>query len=218
MNVTPFQRILVMTAVSAERDAVLRGLKGDARFDVVVAGVGPVAAAVSTVKALAAGEYDLVVSAGIAGGFVGRAEVGSIVVASEIIAADLGAQTQEGFSSVDELGFGSSRVAVDAGLVKRIAEAVQAAGLPVSAGPVLTLSTVTGTAATAEELAVRVPGAVAEAMEGYGVAHAAHDHGVPVLEIRTISNPIGPRDRAAWRMKEAFEALEAVSSVWVEVL
>lgn len=213
-----FKRILVMTAVSVERDAVLRGLKGDTRFDVVVAGVGPVAAAVSTVKALAAGEYDLVVSAGIAGGFVGKAEVGSIVVASEIIAADLGAETQEGFSSVDELGFGSSRVPVDAGLVKRVTEAVQMAGLPVGAGPVLTLSTVTGTAATADELALRVTGAVAEAMEGYGVAHAAQDHGVPVLEIRTISNPIGPRDRAAWRMKEAFDALEAVSSVLVEVL
>ncbi|MGC7879870.1 futalosine hydrolase, partial [Desulforudis sp. 1190] len=35
-------RILVMTAVSAEREAVLRGLRGDSRFDVLVAGVGPV--------------------------------------------------------------------------------------------------------------------------------------------------------------------------------
>ena len=43
-------RVLVMTAVSAERDAILRGLNNDTRFDVRIAGVGPVAAAVSTTK------------------------------------------------------------------------------------------------------------------------------------------------------------------------
>jgi futalosine hydrolase len=49
---------------------------------------------------------------------------------------------------------------------------------------------------------------VAEAMEGFGVAEAAARHGLPVLELRTVSNPVGPRDRAAWRIGEALEALE----------
>jgi futalosine hydrolase len=48
---------------------------------------------------------------------------------------------------------------------------------------------------------------VAEAMEGYGVACAAQAAGLPFAELRTISNPIGPRDRAAWRLREAFSAL-----------
>jgi futalosine hydrolase len=211
-------RVLVVTAVSAERDAVLRGLHGDTRFDVLVAGVGSVAAAVRTAQVLATVEYDLVVSAGIGGGFPDRAEVGSLVVANEIVAADLGAETPEGFSSLDELGFGSTRVPVDAGLVKRVTEALLAAKLPVHTGSVLTVSTVTGTAETAAELAARVPGATAEAMEGYGVALAAQDRGIPILEIRAISNPVGPRDRTAWRIKEALDALEAASSVFLEVL
>ncbi|MCP1308650.1 futalosine hydrolase [Paenibacillus tyrfis] len=211
-------RVLVITAVPAERDAVLRGLRGDARFDVVAGGVGPAAAAASAAKALAAAEYGLVVSAGIGGGFPGRAEIGSLVVADAIIAADLGAETPEGFRSVDELGFGSSRIAVDASLAARLTEALQRAGLPALTGPVLTVSTVTGTAATASELAARVPGAAAEAMEGFGVAVAARDRGVPALELRAISNAVGPRDREAWRIKEALDALEAAGAILLEVL
>jgi futalosine hydrolase len=211
-------RVLVMTAVSVEREAVLRGLRGDNRFDVIVAGVGPAAAAASTAKALAAAEYGLVVSAGIGGGFPGRAEIGSLVVASEIIAADLGVETPGGFCSLDELGFGSTRVGVDISLATRLTEALLTAGLQAHAGPVITVSTATGTAATASELAERVVGAAAEGMEGYGVAIAAHDQSLPILEIRAISNAIGPRDRDSWRIGQALEALEAASSVLMEVL
>jgi futalosine hydrolase len=49
---------------------------------------------------------------------------------------------------------------------------------------------------------------VAEAMEGFGVATAAHQSGVAFAELRTISNPIGPRDRSAWRIADALAALE----------
>lgn len=210
-------RILIVTAVAAERDAVLRGLRGSAAFEVVAGGAGPAAAAAAAARALACGGYRLAVSAGIAGGFAGRAAIGSVVVASEIVAADLGAETPEGFRTLDELGFGTSRCGTAAPLAGRIAAALRAAGLPTVVGPVLTVSTVTGTAATAAELARRVPGAAAEAMEGFGVAAAAVASGVPVLEIRTVSNAVGPRDKAAWRMKEALEALEAASSVLLEV-
>lgn len=212
------QNVLVMTAVEAERDAVLRGIGGNSRYDVRIAGVGPAAAAVSTAAALAASRYGLVISAGIAGGFAGAADIGSIVVAETIVAADLGAETEEGFASVDKLGFGTSQIEPDHSLVSRLTAALKTAGLPVHAGAVLTLSTVTGTKETADRLAARIPGVAAEAMEGFGVASAAGYFGVPVLEIRAISNAVGPRDRAAWRIKEALEALETASAVISEVL
>lgn len=214
----PERRVLVMTSVAAERDAVLRGLDKAAGFDVRVAGVGLAAAAASTAAALASDTYDLVINVGIAGGFVGRADVGSLVVADEIVAADLGAQTPDGFISVDELGFGSARVPVDLVLAKRLAAVLGGAGLPVTTGAVLSVSTVTGTAATAAELSARIPGAAAEAMEGYGVAIAAQQSSVPMLELRAISNPVGPRDRTAWRMKEALQALQTASSLLPEVV
>lgn len=199
-------------------------------IDVLVGGLGPAAVAASTGTALAYAAltgttgsygtepyatesygtdhpYGLVVSAGIAGGFQPRAPLGSVVVSSAVVAADLGAQTPDGYLTVDELGFGRSVHPVPEDLTGRIADALHAAGLPHTVAPVLTVSTVTGTAGRAAELAARHPGAAAEAMEGFGVAEAAAAYGVPVVEIRAVSNAVGPRDRAAWRIGEALNAL-----------
>lgn len=211
-------RILIMTAVAAEQNAVLRGLNNYGRIDVLVAGVGSVQAAVNTTKALNKTEYDLVISAGIGGGFSGHAEMGDVVVATKTIAADLGAQTGNGFVFIEKLGFGSSQVSIDESLIKNISTALKMANLSVQSGPILTVNTVTGTVESTLEMISRVPDATAEAMEGFGVATAAEDADVPFLEIRTISNQVGPRDRDAWQIKEALETLEKVSLVLAEVL
>jgi futalosine hydrolase len=191
-------RVLVATAVPAERDAVAQAFPGE----VLAVGVGPARAAAGTATALARAPYDLVVSAGIGGGFAPRAPLGSLVVADEITAADLGAETPDGFLPVTELGFGTVTHRPPEALVRETAAATGAL-----TGAVLTVSTVTGTAARAAALRARHPTALAEAMEGFGVAEAAALHGVPVLEIRAVSNPVGPRDRAAWRIGAALAAL-----------
>ncbi|MCD9594955.1 futalosine hydrolase [Streptomyces sp. 8ZJF_21] len=257
-------RVLIVTAVPAERDAVVRGIAATApevaelpvpggvihrlspvppagrplTVDVLAAGVGPAAAAAGTAAALTAAAvartpYDLAVSAGIGGGFTamppttaapattppttaaptspaptttrpGSAapRLGSVVVADAIVAADLGAETPDGFAAVTDLGFGTVEHLPPAPLVAAVAEATDAVR-----GTVLTVSTVTGSAERAAELLRRHPHAVAEAMEGFGVAEAAAAQAVPALEVRTVSNAVGPRDRAAWRIGEAMAAL-----------
>jgi futalosine hydrolase len=220
--ITDLARILVATAVPAERDAVARALPGEAAevrlpgamlcrtaggWDLLAAGVGPALAAASTAGALTAAAldgapYDLVVCAGIGGGFPPEAPVGSLVVADAITVADLGAETAEGFLPVTELGFGTVTHRPPQAAVRLVSEATGA-----RTGTVLTVSTVTGTAVRAAALRARHPGALAEGMEGFGVAEAAAAHGLPVLEIRAVSNPVGPRDRAAWRIGDALTAL-----------
>ncbi len=200
--------ILVVTAVEAERDAVLRGVPAGAPVEVVAAGVGPASAGAGTAWHLGrrGGVFTAVLSAGIAGGFGGRIPLGALAVATRSVAADLGAESPEGFVPLDALGFGASTIAAD----PRLVAAVLAAAPDAVAGPVLTLATVTGTAGSAAELLRRHPDAVAEAMEGFGVATAAVQAGLPFGELRTISNPVGPRDRAAWRIGPALAALTAV--------
>ncbi|MFB9328527.1 futalosine hydrolase [Paenibacillus aurantiacus] len=211
-------RCLVVTSVEAEREAVRLGIGESARFRVMVGGVGQAAVAAATAAELSKGSYELVVNMGIGGGFREAAEIGTVVVASEIVAADLGAESKDGFILIDELGFGSARMATEAAISKRIVEAVQARGITVAYAPVLTVTTVTGTAETAQLLASRIPGAAAEAMEGYGAAAAAKLMQVPVIEIRGISNAVGPRDRDAWRIKDALLALEAAAAALKEVI
>ncbi|MYV68230.1 futalosine hydrolase, partial [Streptomyces sp. SID2131] len=72
--------------------------------------------------------YHLVVSAGIAGGFQPAAPPGSLVVSSAIVAADLGAETPDGYLAVEELGFGRSVHPVPGALTGRVAAALAAGG------------------------------------------------------------------------------------------
>ncbi|MDF2922389.1 MAG: futalosine hydrolase [Paenibacillaceae bacterium] len=211
------KEVLVITAVAAEKEAVLRGAGADGRIEVRAAGVGPAAAAACAAAAMASYPYRLVVSAGIGGGFAGKAHVGSLVIADEMIAADLGVETQEGFRSVEQMGFGSSSYRPPSRLVEQFARLCRQEGLSVVTGPVLTVSTATGSADTASGLLSRVPDAAAEAMEGYGVAAAARMFGVECLEIRGISNLVGPRDRSAWRIADALAQLERAFPIMMEV-
>lgn len=195
--------LLVVTAVAAEAEAVLRGLPAQCQVTVAPVGVGPAAAAAGTARllALADGAFEAVLSAGIAGGI--GVPAGGLVLARNSIAADLGAESPDGFLTLDELGFGTSIAPADAELLDRLSAALPSAVL----GDVLTVSTATGTADRTAVLIARHPNAVAEAMEGYGVGCAARDFGLPFAELRTISNPVGPRDRAAWRIGDALAAL-----------
>lgn len=213
-------RILIVTAVPAERDAVLTGRRsaagrvaelsmqhcrtGAGPVDLICGGVGPVAAALSTAEALGRSTdgYQLVIAAGIGGGF-GAAEPGSLVVADAVVQADLGAETADGgFSPLSELGWGEVRFGLDPELTAELAERAGA-----RTGAVLTVSTVTGTAGRARALLDAHPDALAEAMEGAGVYQAARQAGVPFAELRAISNRVGPRDRDSWQLGPALSAL-----------
>lgn len=195
--------VLVVVAVDAERDAVLAAAPSAA---VLVSGVGPAASAAATAQALAPGGVDgvdLVLSAGIGGGFAPLG-LGDIAVASTTVFADLGIETQDGFVTVSEAGFGVNRYDVAPRLAMELADATGG-----HVGSVLTVATVTGSAAAAGALIGRWPDAVAEGMEGAGVAAAAARHGVPFAELRAISNTVGPRERDAWDIPRALDALGA---------
>jgi futalosine hydrolase len=213
-----FESILIVTSVAKEAEAISQGLRDESRFKLLVGGVGTASAAAATTKALSEQRYDAVISAGIAGGFESKVSIGEIVLANEIIAADLGAETPESFLNLEQLGFGTHRLSVDQILTNKLLEALKADKQQVATGPVLTVSTVTGTTETANKLTERIPGATAEAMEGFGVGTAAKLFDVPVLEVRTISNRVGLRDKDAWRLDEALQALTHVGNVLREVL
>lgn len=200
-------RVLVVVATPGEA-GLLPDLPG-AR--VVVSGIGPVNAALTTLEECLRKRPSLVLNAGVAGAMPGQGvAVGSVVVGSEAVAAGLGAEDGERFLGLQELGF-PLHEAGGRSTFDRLAAWEGAGSLAVacgaSLGPILTLETVTGSAATLSRTRTRYPDALAEAMEGAGAALAALRLGVPFIEVRGISNLVGPRDRASWRMREALDAL-----------
>lgn len=230
--------LLVVTAVAAEADALaaalepatarsvtafgwrVEGLTGrriETAFgpvDIVASGVGVAAAAAATAWALAAQHYDLVLSAGIAGGFAPRS-LGDVVVADAVVQADLGAEDGAVFRPASELGLGSERTELDPRVTRELARRCKAC-----TGAVLSVSTVTGTAVTASRRLEQTPDACAEAMEGAGVLAGAARAGVAFGELRAISNIVGPRDRATWDIALALRALggalaAVTSSEWM---
>ena len=55
-------------------------------------------------------------------------------------------------------------------------------------------------------------------MEGFGVLRAAALAGVPALELRAVSNPVGETDRGLWRVDDALDALRGALPPLLEVL
>ena len=207
MGTVPF---LIVTSVPAEAEAI--GRPNGAL--VVVGGIGRTNAAAATTEAiLREGPFDWVLNAGVAGALPGGGlAVGDVVAASQCVYAEEGMVTPEGFRPLDAMGLAladfcrGNVVPVDPALLERLS-----ATFP--SGPIATVATCSGTDAAAREVAART-GAVAEAMEGAAVVHAARRLGVAAGELRAISNTSGDRDRQHWDLAGAVAALgEAVRSV-----
>ncbi|OLV16456.1 futalosine hydrolase [Deinococcus marmoris] len=209
---------LIVVATHAEAERLL-----DLNARVIVCGVGVVAAALATARALAQEKAGLVISAGIGGAYPASGLLpGDLAVSSEIIQADLGAWDGDQFLDFGELGLSILPTSSHTGrfpawhLASEVARRTGA-----RLGPTLTLSSVTGSLKTAAFLETRFPGALTEGMEGAGIAHAALLAGVPVLEVRGVSNAVGPRDRPAWQIPQALAAtrkgVAAALEVWLEI-
>ena len=162
---------------------------------VELCGFGLAAAGVHAAGAIALHRPRQVVLAGLAGSYdTDRAPLGSAVRAGAVRCVGIGA----GGLSAAQLGFAPSD---DVTLADD--------------GPLaLSVATASGSPAEAAERAAAHPGAVVEEMEGYAVALAAMQAGVPCVIARGISNRAGERDLELWQVGPALAAVrEAVGTI-----
>lgn len=195
-------RLLIVTAVDAEAGAI--GAIEHAH--VIVSGIGRTNAAAATTQAiLDEGPFDAVLSAGVAGSLPGSGlEIGDVIVARLCVYAEEGLIIESGFEGMRGLGlslgdFEGNAVPVDEhlrGLLKGMFRT----------GPIATVATCSGTDAAAEAVVART-GALAEAMEGAAVVHAARRLQIPGIELRAISNTTGRRDMQRWDLKKGLSEL-----------
>ena len=213
-------RVLVVVAVDAERTALGERCLRAPDVDIVVAGIGRTNAAAATAEAIARAaaadrSYAAAVSAGIAGALPGsNLPHGAIVVSECCVYAEEGIELPGGFGDMSVLGFPLGSFEGNKVPASHALRSAFAGLGPVA--PIATVATCSGTDAAALRVRQRT-GAVAEAMEGAAVVHAALRAGVPGIEVRAISNTTGDRPSQRWDMPRALAALGAVGDRVAEV-
>lgn len=190
-------KILVAAATEPEIRAVKESLAG--RVDFLITDVGMVATAFALGKHLAAHQYDLVLNLGIAGCFDRSIALGDVVEITEDTLSELGAENDEQFIPINELGFGEGGFAATAALNSYTQHALR----PVSA---ITVNTVHGNEQSIARIADRL-NAHLESMEGAAFFYACQQYGVPGLQIRAVSNYVEKRNRNNWNIGLAVKNL-----------
>lgn len=223
--VSPDERCLVVVAAAFEARAIIAGFGANTsipdswsvralgpRFDLLVSGVGKSNAAGATVRALAQQTYRTVLNMGICGGFPASPElsIGQTVLATACVFGDEGIDLGTRWMPLSQAGF----QAAITGESLAPSEDCLAFLRPFAdrAGPIVTVSSCSGNDAAATEMLRRVPGALAEAMEGAAVGLAAQRAGARFAEWRVVSNRTGDRDRQGWDIPKAASKLEQLAA------
>jgi futalosine hydrolase len=203
---------LLLCVATEFEGALLRERLDGSHCDVAIVrtGVGPVNAAHAVTLFLATTDAREIVVCGVGGAYpTSGLHVGDVVCAASECYGDLGAMSPSGFLDMKALGF--PVVEAPTPLFNDIPMHV----FPVARRvPFVTVSSCTGTDGAARDIETRTAGAV-ESMEGAAIAHVAHLHGLPVGEVRGISNIVTNRDTTTWRLKEAAAAAQEAVLSWI---
>ncbi len=201
---------------------ILSGKIDSRSYDLVITGVGVFNAVAAFCNYLAHAMPFLVINTGIAGGFKSAGCcIGDVAVATQEHYIHTGVRT-EGLKNqplpFDLLsGHPRSREGIYPFDARQV-EAVQARinqkenvhDLHLKQGPFITVSAITNSLETAEQIYSAYDAPLMEAMEGAACAHVAADRDIPFLEIRSVSNLAGERDPAKWDIPRAVHNLGRV--------
>lgn len=170
------------------------------QIDHLVTGVGMVATAAHLSRALARTPYDLVLNIGVCGAFDRTLPLGTVVHVTSDCFSELGVEDGDAFDAP----FGDGRL-----VNTRPPSSSLLAALPQVTA--ITVNTVHGNDTSIAAVVDRCHPQV-ESMEGAAFMYACLIAGVPFAQIRAVSNYVERRDRAAWKMTEAIDALGRTTS------
>jgi futalosine hydrolase len=158
-------------------------------------------------RILASQSYDLAVNLGVCGSFNPACPPGTVVNVMADCIPELGAEDDEQFLTVQQLGllgpddppFSGGRLVNPEAPANRVI-----AGLRAVNG--ITVNTVHGNARSIARVVEHFKPDV-ESMEGAAFMHACLVSGARFAQVRAVSNMVEKRNRAAWKLAEAVAAL-----------
>jgi len=184
----------------------------DHELDILVSGVGMVAAAAWTARELARERYELALNLGVCGSFNRALVPGMVVHVVSDCMAELGAEDGSAFLTIQQLRLlGENEFPFEQGRLVNVAPPPlrALAGLRTAHG--ITVNTVHGSEPSIARVTERFNPDV-ETMEGAGFMYAALIHGVPFAQMRAVSNVVERRNRGAWQLDLAIRELR--NSTW----
>lgn len=203
-------RLLVVAATEFELAPLRQRLAGLPGLDFLVCGVGPTATAATLAACLTLRQSDSqttcdgVILTGMAGGYLDTpATLLATCLAEQEVLGDFGLEHGRGaepfpperLTTRHSFDLASPLLTAAKAILTRLT-------IPFAGGVFVTVNTATATSARGLALRDRFNG-LCENMEGAAAALACVQAGVPLLEIRTVSNLVEERDPARWRLAEA---------------
>ena len=214
-------RVLIVAATAAEitpflsavaplepiRPRLSRGCHAGREIDVVITGVGMVPTAAWVSRTLAHESYDLAFNFGLCGTFEHGLGLGQVVHVVSDRLSEVGAEDGDRFLTLHELSLAGPNEFpyLDGALVNRLPpDNPVLARLPAVRG--ITVNTVHGHESSIDAVVARCQPQV-ESMEGAAFLFACLVSGVPCAQVRAVSNVVERRNRDAWRIGPAIQAL-----------
>lgn len=200
-------KVLVVAATAFEIAPFTDWLpRAQADADVLITGIGLMNTSWHLCRQLALKEYQLVVQAGIGGSFDKRIPLGAVVKVKKDRIADLGVWEQKAFNNVYDMKLVKPNQFPyrNGWLVNTTSGLDRADGIPFVAAVSVNRIT-TGTALIRQWEEKYNPSV--ESMEGAAFHYACLMAGIPFLQLRSISNYVGERDKSKWKLKASIASL-----------
>jgi futalosine hydrolase len=171
----------------------------------LITGVGAMAAAWSIMRQIDSGRPGLIIQAGIAGCLTGQAP-GKVFTVGEDQFSDQGVWEEGRFKSLFEmkLADGDAFPFTGGQLVNPFRPLLGLTGLPCVGA--LTVNEITTNPERIRWYQQNTT-AVVESMEGAALHYVCLQSGVPFLQLRSVSNAVGVRDKSKWDIKLAISRL-----------
>jgi futalosine hydrolase len=166
-----------------------------------------VATAAWTSRLLAEHQYHLALNFGLCGTFVSALAPGTVVHVVTDRLSELGAEDDAAFLTIHELQLlGENEFPFAGGVLMNPAPPDIPALTRLRRANGITVNTVHGHVRSIRKVVDRWHPDV-ESMEGAAFMYACAIAGVPFAQVRAVSNMVEKRNRAAWRVTEAIDAL-----------
>ncbi|WP_140937055.1 futalosine hydrolase [Sphingobacterium lumbrici] len=196
---------MTLLIVAATKDEILPciPLLENRNIPYLITGVGMVATAYHLGQELIKNKYDLILNVGIAGAFGNSKNIGDVVYIGKDSIAELGAEDDQQFLSLEELGFGISSWTgvIPSNIILDIPQ-VEA----------ISVNTAHGNEKSILKIRSRLPQIEIESMEGAAVYYVASQENIAAIQVRAISNYVEKRNKETWDIPLALKNL----NLWLQ--